>query len=110
MQGMKNQKGLPREATPKAGEAGVIHIFAGLVVLLLIAGIAVGVYLIQKQQIFKSRASSAPIIDALEIKDNEGKVINCDSNVNPPVCTISSPDVTIRLANPGVLVPAAARE
>lgn len=86
-------------------EKGVVHIFGGLAVLLLIAGIIVGVYLVQKQQLFKSKASSAPIIDALEIKDNNGKIINCDSNTNPPTCEISDPNITIRLKDTSVLLP-----
>lgn len=86
-------------------EKGVLHIFAGLTVLLLIAGIAIGLYLVQKQQIFKSKAASSAIIDALEIKDNEGKTINCDSNNSPPTCDISDPNITIKLNNPAALVP-----
>lgn len=79
-----------------------------LIVLgILTIAIPMGVYLAQRAQILKSKAASAPIIEALEIKDSEGNIISCDSNTNPPTCPISTTEVTIRLKNPDALIPVA---
>lgn len=87
-------------------QKGVVHI---LTVLLLIVGISIGVYMVQKQQIFKSKAASAPIVEALEIKDSEGKIVNCDSNTNPPTCNISNPNISIKIKDPNALIPVVTR-
>lgn len=71
----------------------------------LIIAIPLTVYLAQTQQIFKSRASSSPVLDAFEIKDSEGNPINCDSSTNPPTCTTSTQDITIKIKDLGALIP-----
>lgn len=83
------------------------QIISVIILGILVLVIPIGVFLVQKTTIFKSKAASAPIIDALEIKDNDGTVINCDSLTNPPTCPTSTIDVTIKLTNPNALVPAA---
>ena len=83
------------------------QIVSVIILGILILAIPIGVFLAQKTTIFKSKAASAPIVDALEIKDGDGNIINCDSNTNPPTCPISTTDVTIMLKNPDALIPAA---
>lgn len=89
-----NQKGSPREA-------GVIaHI---ILIIILAVGLIAGVYLVQHPQIFKPKASSNPIIDALEMKDSDGKDINCDASANPPLCETSSRDITVKIKDFDIL-------
>ena len=67
-------------------------------VLLLLIGIAAGVYLIQFQHIFKSRAA-VDINQAFEIKDNSGNIINC----NGTTCYTNSSEINIKLKDKSVL-------
>lgn len=83
------------------------QIISVIILGILILTIPIVVFLVQKTTIFKSKAASAPIVDALEIKDGDGNIINCDSNTNPPTCPTSTIDITIRLKNPNALIPAA---
>lgn len=83
------------------------QIVSMIILGLLILAIPIVVFLVQKTTIFKSKAASAPIVDALEIKDSDGNIINCDSTTNPPTCPVSTTDVTIKLKNPNALIPAA---
>lgn len=71
------------------------QIISVVVFIILLLGIPVGVFLVQKTQILKSRASSNPIIDALDIKDSSGNPITCNSSTNPPTCETSTQDITI---------------
>lgn len=91
-----NQKGSPREA-------GVIaHI---LLIVILAIGIVAGLYLVQHPQILRPKAGGgSPIIPALEMKDNNGKEINCDSSANPPLCETSTQDITIKIKDINALV------
>lgn len=65
--------------------------------------IPIGVYLVQQQKILKSRASSSPILKALEIK-NQNDVLVCDSNQTIPTCNISDPEVTIKVIDLDALI------
>ncbi len=101
-----NQKGSPRfpsrlGRSEADGEAGVI---AHLILIIILAiGLVVGLYLVQHPQIFRPKASSNPLIDALEIKEADGKIINCDSSANPPTCETSTQDITIKIKNLDIL-------
>lgn len=83
-------------------EKGVIHI--GLIILLLI-GIAVGVYLVQNKGFFKfnSKANTSEIIQALDLRDADNNPLQCDESVSPPVCYTSSLDIKLRVKNKGAL-------
>lgn len=80
------------------------QIISVVVFIILLVGIPVGVVLVQKTQILKSRASSNPIIDALDIKDSSGNPITCDSNTNTPTCETSTPDITITIKDLNPLI------
>lgn len=82
-------------------QKGVIaHI---VLIIILAVGLVAGVYLVQHPQIFRPKASSNLIIDALEMKDSNGKEINCDGATNPPLCETTSSDITIKIKDLDVL-------
>lgn len=76
-------------------QKGVIaHI---LLIIILVAGLIAGVYLVQHPQIFRPKAGGgSPIIGALEMKDSNGGDIHCDG-ANPPVCETSTQDIIIKI-------------
>lgn len=82
------------------------QILGFIVLILLIITIPVGVYLVQKQQIFKSKASSTPILDAFQIRDSSERVINC-SGTNPPTCITPTQEVIITVIDLDALLPSA---
>lgn len=49
-------------------QRGFIHLLLILIIVLVIGGIGVGVYLVSKPQIFKSKASSAENLPKVELK------------------------------------------
>lgn len=65
---------------------------------LLLIGIVAGVYLVQVQQIFKSKAA-VNVNQAFEIKDDRGNIINCDGTN----CYTNSEEVNIKLKDKSVL-------
>lgn len=81
------------------------QIISFVMMIILMVGIPVGVLLVQKTQILKSKASSSPILDAFEIKDANGNLLTCDGNTNPPTCTTSTLDITIRVKDLDALIP-----
>lgn len=84
-------------------QTGVVHI---LLLIVLLAGIVGGVYLVNNSTlIFKPKASSNPIINALEMKDSSGKSITCDSSTNPPNCETETQDITIKIKDLDALIP-----
>lgn len=74
-------------------------------VVLLMVGLGISVYLIQKQQIFKSRASGGNYINAFEIKDANGNIIQCDGSTTPPTCTTNTLDIKVRVKDTAPLLP-----
>jgi type II secretory pathway pseudopilin PulG len=68
-----------------------------LIVVVLLLGLGVAVYLVQVQQVFKSRAS-IDVNQAFEIKDSQGNVITC----NGSTCQTNSDTVTIKLKPNGL--------
>lgn len=74
-----------------------------VLIIILAAGLGIGVYLVQHPQIFRPKASSNPIIDALEMKDADGNVINCDGSTNPPTCETTTQDITIKIRDLDIL-------
>lgn len=77
-----NQKDWPRETTPKAGAAGVIQI---LFLLILLAGIIGGLYLVSHPTIFKPKAS------------NEGTRIEIVDDKGTPITTTTTTKVKVQV-------------
>ena len=70
-----------------------------IVIILIIIAIPVGIYLVQRTQVFKPRADTQPgsWAQAFEFKDGNGKPINCDYSTDPPVCTTDTSDINVRV-------------
>lgn len=68
-----------------------------LVLAVLLAGLGVGVVLVGRQQILRTRAET-DITQAFNIKDGQGNTINCSNNV----CDTNTLDVTIELKPDGL--------
>lgn len=73
--------------------------------IFLIAGIGVGVYLVQRQQIIRSKASEGNFVNAFEFRDKDGNTIKCDSSTNPPTCVTKSLDIQVRVKDLNPLLP-----
>lgn len=73
--------------------------------LVLMVGLAGGVYLVQQQQRLKSKAAQQDFVDAFEIKDANGNPITCDKSVYPPVCTTQTLDISVRVKDTAPLLP-----
>lgn len=73
--------------------------------LVLILGIVFGIILLQKQQLIKSRATgtSNAWMDGFELKDFYNNPLSCDTNTDPPECTINGENSTIRVKDIEVL-------
>lgn len=84
---------------------GVKQIIAIVALCLLIAGVGAGVYLVQRQQTLKSKASRGSFINAFEIKDKDGNIIQCDDSTNPPTCTTKTLDINVRVKDTIPLLP-----
>ena len=66
------------------------QVITGIITVILLIGIAVGVYLVQIQQVFKSKAS----IPGIEVKTTGGAGVSCDEQSTE--CVTDSPeDVTV---------------
>ncbi len=70
----------------------LLNIKTILMIALLVIGLVLAVYLVQRQQIFRSRAAVEPST-AFEIKDTKGQMVNCSSNN----CTSGTSEVIIQL-------------
>lgn len=70
-----------------------------LITLILLIGIAVGVILVQRQQILRSRAD-VDIQNAFEIRDNEGNSLECVDNT----CKTESLDIQIKIKDLNSLI------
>lgn len=75
-----------------------------IILLVLLAGVGVGIYLTQKTQIFKPKAA-VNLLSAFEIKDANGNILNCrmDSDGVTPVCDTPTLDVSIRVKDVNAL-------
>lgn len=76
-----------------------------IIIFVLVIGVGVGVYLVQRQQTMKSKAAAGSFVNAFEIKDKDGNVIQCDGSTNPPTCTTKSLDVTVKVKDKTLLLP-----
>lgn len=91
------------------GTKQIIGIIAAAV---LIIGIGAGVYLVQRQQTLKSRATVVPppgnFVTAFEIREGTagGSLVNCNPNASPyPECTTRTLDINVRVATTEPLLP-----
>lgn len=67
-------------------------VLSTIALVVLLAGLGVGVYLVGQQQLLGTRAE-IDITKAFEIKDASGNALNCSNNV----CETETLDVTIEL-------------
>lgn len=74
-----------------------------LLILVLGAGLIGAVYMLQQQQNLKSKAATN-IIQAFDIKDDQGNSLSCDGSTNPPTCTTSSLDIKIKIKDLNILL------
>lgn len=77
--------------------------FVILIVIIIVGAIAIGVYLLNNPQIFRSRASGVTWINAFEITNSQGQPISCDNSQNPPVCQTNTLTVKIAVKDLSVL-------
>lgn len=84
---------------------GAKQMIAVVVVFVLLIGLGVGVYLVQRQQTMKSKASAGSFVNAFEIKDKDGNLIQCDSSTSPPTCITQTLDVTVKVKDKALLLP-----
>lgn len=91
------------------GTKQIIGIIAAAV---LIIGIGAGVYLVQRQQTIKSRATAVPppgnFVTAFEIREGasaSGRLISCDPSTAIPTCTTRNLDINVRVATTEPLLP-----
>lgn len=84
---------------------GAKQMIAIIVVFVLLIGLGVGVYLVQRQQTMKSKASAGSFVNAFEIKDGNGNLIQCDSSTNPPTCTTPTLNVSVQVKDKASLLP-----
>ena len=76
-----------------------------ILIIILAAGLIAGVYLVQHPQIFRPKAGGgSPIIGALEMKNADGSVINCDTSTNPPTCETATQDIEIKVKDLNALI------
>ena len=84
---------------------GAKQMIAIIVVFVLLVGLGVGVYLVQRQQTIKSKASAGSFVNAFEIKDSNGNVITCDGSTYPPTCTTPTLDISVKVKDKTLLLP-----
>lgn len=70
-----------------------------ITIIILIVGLVVTVILVQRPQIFKSRAD-IDISSGFNISDTSGEKINCEGQT----CTTDSEEVTIEVTNPDIFL------
>lgn len=86
---------------------GKKQIIGIILIALVLIGVAVGVYLVQKQQSLKSKASATNFINAFEITNPNGTPIPCQMTATPGVaeCNTNTLDVKVRVKDLAPLLP-----
>lgn len=76
-----------------------------LCLIILIISIPIGVILVQKTQVLKSKASSSTVLDAFYVKDgdNPDKDLICEAG-NPPICNVSTQTIEISVKSLNALI------
>lgn len=77
-----------------------------ILVIVLLLGLAVGIYLISRPQTYRSKASVVrnDWTEAIEMTDSNGNKVVCNTSTNPPECTTTSPTINIKVTNPNLLI------
>lgn len=83
-------------------EKGAAHI---ILIIVLLIGLAAGVYLVVNRTTNTKTQASGSIISAFDIRDAKGKEVKCTENTNDgiPVCDIETLDFTATLKDPTVI-------
>ncbi|MDO8569985.1 MAG: hypothetical protein Q7R97_00170 [Candidatus Daviesbacteria bacterium] len=92
-------------ATSFLGKKQIIGI---VVIIAILIAVAVGVYLVQKQQSLKSKASSTNFINAFEMTNTSGgPTLACSMSATPGVaeCNTNSLNVNVRVKDSAPLLP-----
>lgn len=75
-----------------------------LLVIIVIGAIAIGVYLLNNPQIFRSRAGTGvDWLNAFDITNASGQVLVCNNTQNPPICQTNTLTVKIAIKDLSVL-------
>lgn len=78
--------------------------FIILIVIIIVGAIAIGVYILNNPQIFRSRAGTGvDWLNAFDITNASGKVLNCDNTQNPPVCQTDTLSIKIAVKDLSIL-------
>lgn len=70
--------------------------FAVLILIIIMGAVAIGIYLLNSPQIFKTRATAVTWINAFNITNSQDQPLNCDAFQNPPVCATNT--LTVKIA------------
>lgn len=77
--------------------------FVILIVIILIGAIAIGVYVLNNPQIFRTRATAVTWINAFKITNAQDKPLICDNSQNPPVCQTDTIAIKIAVEDLSIL-------
>lgn len=85
-------------------QQGVSSVKLVLVILLLI-GLGVGIYLATRPQVYRSKAGTigSDWVNALEMTDQSGNRIVCNTATNPPECVTNTSIIKVKVINPNLL-------
>lgn len=74
-------------------------------VVLLVVGLAVGLYLVKTKSTNTTSKASTSVVSAFEIRDGNGKISQCMENTENgvPICEIETLNYTITLKDSSVL-------
>lgn len=72
-----------------------------IIIVFLALALIIGLYLVQKVQVFKPKAVTN-ILNAFDLSDDKGNPLDCDPTTTQPICRTSSLDIKIKL-KPGGL-------
>lgn len=75
-----------------------------LIVIIVVGAIAIGVYLLNNPQIFRSRAGTGvDWLNAFNITNASGQVLVCNNTQNPPICETNTLTVKVAVKDLSVL-------
>ncbi len=92
---------MTEETMIKYSQKGSVNI---LLLIILIVGLAVGVWLVQNSRTNLKSSASGNITSALDIRDANGKEVKCLQNASGiPECEIETLDFTVAVKDPSLL-------
>lgn len=78
-----------------------------LLIILLLIAVGIGIYLTSRPQVYRSKAGTSSFdsgwVNNLEMTDQNGNKIVCNTNLNPPECTTDTPIINIRVNNTSLI-------